>query len=323
MAFSNSIIGVLAEEGYQWSIVASHHLIRTCPTYMNQGSISNNRRIFSSLPNKADQLGPSPSIGWWYGQPNPGNADFPGCRLSNPGMTIYAALRGTTLYVATWAPGASGNDHFIMIGDSVLTSPVTAPPWAKAGLTALPAGSPFLAAESSNAYIGWFNANGATTTARAAGQQMEGILDIAAAFGTVPGDLYLASLAYQTNDAGLLGTQAPTGNSDGNVDPVELLRIPVEALRDDDANGTYDRLEPGKSFVITQPARAGNTFALSWKCFPGRSYKIQSWSDLMGTSWADVSGVLVTAGSADLSANCELPISPTDAKRFFRVVLVP
>ncbi|MGL5019161.1 MAG: hypothetical protein ACRDBP_13585, partial [Luteolibacter sp.] len=74
MAFSSSMIDVLAEEGYQWSIVASHHLSRTCPTYMNQGSISNNRGIFSSLPNKADLLGPSPSSGWWYGQPNPGNA---------------------------------------------------------------------------------------------------------------------------------------------------------------------------------------------------------------------------------------------------------
>jgi hypothetical protein len=74
MAFSDSMIDVLAAEGYQWSIVASHHLSRTCPTYMNQGNISNNRGIFSSLPNKADLLGPSPSTGWWYGQPNPGNA---------------------------------------------------------------------------------------------------------------------------------------------------------------------------------------------------------------------------------------------------------
>ena len=74
MAFSESMIDVLAAEGYQWVIVASHHLSRTCPTYMNQGSISNNRGIFSSLPNKADMTGPSPTSGWWYAQPNPGNA---------------------------------------------------------------------------------------------------------------------------------------------------------------------------------------------------------------------------------------------------------
>ena len=74
MAFSSTMIDVLVEEGFDWSIVASHHLSRTCPSYMNQGNISDNRGIFSSLPNKADLLGPSPSSGWWYGQPNPGNA---------------------------------------------------------------------------------------------------------------------------------------------------------------------------------------------------------------------------------------------------------
>lgn len=253
-----------------------------------------------------------------------GIADFPGYRLSNPGMTIYAALRGTTLYVATWAPGSAGNDHFIMVGNSSLPTPITVPPWTKAGLTSLPAASPFLAAESSNAYIGWFNTNGAaTTSARTAGQQMEGTLDISTAFGSVPGDLYLAALAYQTTDAGLLGSQAPTGNSDGNVDAAELLRIPLEALRDDDANGTYDRLEPGKSFVITQSAWAAGSFSISWKCFPGRSYKIQSCTDLLETSWVDVSGVLVTAGPTDLTASCELTISLTDTNRFFRVVLAP
>jgi hypothetical protein len=99
--------------------------------------------------------------------------------------------------------------------------------------------------------------------------------------------------------------------------------MPLEALRDDDANGTYDRLEPGKSFVVTQSARLENTFSLSWKCFPGRSYKIQSCQDLLETSWADLPGVLITAGSADLTASCDLVIAPADTKCFFRVVLVP
>ncbi len=253
-----------------------------------------------------------------------GLADFPGYRLSNPGMTISAALRGTKLYVATWAPGAAGNDHFILIGNSALATPVSVPPWSKAGLTALPAASPFLAAESTNAYIGWFNTNGSlATSARAAGQQMEGTLDVSTAFGAVPTDLYLTALAYQTGDAGLLAAQAPAGNSDGDVNAAELLRIPIEALRDDDANGTYDRLEPGKNFVITQSGRAGNTFSLSWNCYPGRSYRIQSCTDLLETSWIDVPEVLVTAGPTDLTSSCEFPVSPADANRFFRVVLVP
>ena len=74
MAFSQSLIDVLVDEGYEWSIVASHHLSRTCPTYNDQADPEGSYNINSSPPNKADQLGPSPTTGWWYGQPNPGNA---------------------------------------------------------------------------------------------------------------------------------------------------------------------------------------------------------------------------------------------------------
>jgi hypothetical protein len=75
MAFSTPMIDVLADEGYQWVIVASHHLSRTCPTYFDQFDLAGgNYGIYSSPPNKADLLGPSPTTGWWYGEPNPGNA---------------------------------------------------------------------------------------------------------------------------------------------------------------------------------------------------------------------------------------------------------
>ncbi|MDD3604022.1 MAG: carbohydrate-binding protein, partial [Kiritimatiellae bacterium] len=75
MAFSQSLIDVLVDEGYEWSIVASHHLSRTCPTYFDNFDLENNQYdIMSTPPNKADLLGPSPNTGWWYGQPNPGNA---------------------------------------------------------------------------------------------------------------------------------------------------------------------------------------------------------------------------------------------------------
>lgn len=75
MAFSTPMIDVLADEGYQWVIVASHHLSRTCPTYFDQFNLAGGSYgIFSSPPNRADLLGPSPTTGWWYGEPNPGNA---------------------------------------------------------------------------------------------------------------------------------------------------------------------------------------------------------------------------------------------------------
>jgi hypothetical protein len=109
----------------------------------------------------------------------------------------------------------------------------------------------------------------------------------------------------------------------GNVDPAELLVMPIEALRDEDANGTYDRLESGKGFLITQSERTGNTFSMTWKCFPGRSYKIQTSDSLSNSSWTDVPGVLVTAGATDLEANQNLPLDPLETMRFFRVMLVP
>lgn len=74
MAYSRHLIDVLREEGYEWVIVPSHHISRTCPTYNTKANPEGSYNIFSSPPNKADQLGPSPTNGWWYSEPNPGNA---------------------------------------------------------------------------------------------------------------------------------------------------------------------------------------------------------------------------------------------------------
>ncbi len=74
MAFSPTMVDVLVDEGYEWTIVASHHLSRTCPTYLTKANPTGAYGIYSSPPNKADQLGPSPTDGWWFGEPNPGNA---------------------------------------------------------------------------------------------------------------------------------------------------------------------------------------------------------------------------------------------------------
>ena len=75
MAFSEEMIDVLADEGYQWVIVAAHHFSRTCPTYLtHEGAVASaNYNINSSEPNRADMNGPSPTDGWWYDSPNPGN----------------------------------------------------------------------------------------------------------------------------------------------------------------------------------------------------------------------------------------------------------
>ena len=76
MAFSPTMIDVLADEGYQWSIVASHHLSRTLPSYMGNATYTapenNSWKIYSSPPNKADQLGSTSGGNWWFGTGNVG-----------------------------------------------------------------------------------------------------------------------------------------------------------------------------------------------------------------------------------------------------------
>ncbi|MEY4245346.1 MAG: hypothetical protein RLZZ245_2931, partial [Verrucomicrobiota bacterium] len=113
------------------------------------------------------------------------------------------------------------------------------------------------------------------------------------------------------------------GNADGNLDAAELLRIPLESLRDEDANGVFDRLESGDGFAITEAVRLGNQFSITWKCFPGRVYQIQTSSNLLTASWVDVPTAQVTAGPADLEATYQVTLDPSETARFFRVVLNP
>ena len=83
-----------------------------------------------------------------------GNLDASGYQLVTNGIKLYAALRGTKLYVATTSPGTTGpNDHFIFVSDVLLGSPTTAAPWAKAGLIAVLANKPYLSTESQNSYL--------------------------------------------------------------------------------------------------------------------------------------------------------------------------
>ena len=72
MGFSRHMVDVLADEGYEWVIVASHHLSRTSPTYNQKADPEGSFNIFSSPPNKADQVGPVINDGWWFGTGNVG-----------------------------------------------------------------------------------------------------------------------------------------------------------------------------------------------------------------------------------------------------------
>lgn len=76
MAYSRHLIDVLVDEGFEWTLVASHHISRTSPSYYDKANPEGSFGIYSSPPNKADQLSPrfDNASQWWYGMPNPGNA---------------------------------------------------------------------------------------------------------------------------------------------------------------------------------------------------------------------------------------------------------
>ncbi len=152
---------------------------------------------------------------------NGGASNYPGYLLTSPGMTLYAAVRGTVLYVATWSPGDypgdnTKNDHFIIVANQFSALSPAFPTWSKVGSNAVSGATPFLAGESMNTFVGWQTINGTTVTAsnqavKAATNtgQMQGTIDLVQQFGSMPSTLYLCAAAYSTPNGGYLVAQAP------------------------------------------------------------------------------------------------------------------
>ncbi len=270
--------GLGAASTYSYSVVAG-----------NEGGFSEESTQASATTQTAP---PSFNIG--------SDAEPSGYLVENPGMRIFAAVRGTLLYVATWTPSGGGNDHYIFVSDSLEASATTAAPWDKAGSTALPTDAPFLGAESANEYAGWFNTSGTTQIWRdsVGGGRLEGVIDLVEVFGQLPETLYLSSAAYPTDSGTALAAQAPSGNGDGNIDPNEFYAVSVEALRDSAANGVFDRMDPARAFRV-DPDFSGDNPMISWPIVPGRSYNIWRCSDLSNDSWTKLNATPVQAQSGD------------------------
>jgi len=158
---------------------------------------------------------------------------------SNAGLSLYAGLIGDELYVATDDAG-EGNDHFILIAQT--PGAMQNAPWAKGGQVA--AWDVFLADENSNDYAGWFDAVGATAVATGAnGGVLEGTINLAQQYGSVPSAIYIAVAAYGDADGGALMMQVPVSvNADSNVDANEyaLFNLVVDAFGDCDQSGATD-----------------------------------------------------------------------------------
>jgi hypothetical protein len=255
-----------------------------------------------------------------------GAFDYPGYLLASSGMVLYAAVRGTTLYVATWSPGTSGpNDHFIFVSDQLLSAATTPAPWAKSGTIAVAANKPCLAGESENTYVSWFVNNSATNwpcakSATSSGA-LAGTLDLVNAFGRLPTNIYLCAAAYQTADGGTLAAQCPAG-SGPNIDTNEFLVIPIAALRDSLGNGVFDQLDPARGFRILSAGASSAGHTLNWASMPGYSYQVL-YVDSLLNSWSNLPGASNFAGplQLNLSFTDAPPVSVT--QRFYRVKLLP
>ena len=162
------------------------------------------------------------------------------------GMKLWAAVRGTKLYVATWGTGGDGNDHFIYLNKDLGDAAPSA--WAKAGYVFLGSNRIFLAGEgdaSGNNYSGWFGAVGSYSNknakADATNNYLEGEIDLVDNFGSVPPALYMAVGAYPTADSATMNNQVPAPwDVNENIEVMELLKVPVASIRDEDADGQFD-----------------------------------------------------------------------------------
>lgn len=254
-----------------------------------------------------------------------GVADSPNYVVNAGPMVIYAAVKGTTLYAATWSPGSNNNgvnDHFVIVTDQLsATLQAAFPTWSKTGMNAVDSSKPFLAGESSNTYGGWQNTVAATQAFKAPTNAglLEGTIDLVQAFGPniMNGTVYLAAAAYGTNNGGSLVAQGPPGNANANIDAGEFLAMPVVALLDNNNDGVFDRLQPALGFVVTnvQSSGSGNV-TITWASVPGKTYQVQ-FSATPGGGWMDLPGGQVTGASGQMFAS----FTDTNAgtQRFYHV----
>ena len=244
-----------------------------------------------------------------------GVSDAPSYTVSAAGITLRVAVRGTRLYAATQSAGngeAGGKDHHILISDTLLPEATAPAPWAKRGFTALPDGRPFLAAEGSNDYAGWFNAKNPTRLRKASTSSgvVEGSIDLVEEFGTIPEFIYLAAIAYETSDAssgnaarGRVLSQVPLAVVlDDDITPDEFLKIPVRSITDSAADGRFDVLVPGRGFAARiVPGSAGQGPELRWPSVPWRDYTVLRKSNLTSSVWEPVYLIKAGANTWELS----------------------
>ena len=160
------------------------------------------------------------------------------------GMNLWAAFDGARLYVAAQA-ASSPDDRFIFVAQT--PGGLRSAPWAKSGQVA--DWDAYLANEGANGYTGWYDNSG--TGVSTAGAYLEGTLDLAGEFGTIPSSIWLAAASYGTLDMGWLMDQAPTGDDDDDLEAGEYVEFSLDAV-------------PPESVDDLTVSLAGNLLLLGW-----------------------------------------------------------
>ena len=150
---------------------------------------------------------------------------------------------------------------------------------------------------------------------------LEGTIDLAAVFGSVPTNIYLCSAAYQTADGGALSGQCPAG-SGPDIDTNEFLCIPTAALRDFNTDGKFDRIDPAIDFRILNAQITPGGCAVSWAAMPGRSYQVLC-SDSLNGPWTNVPGGSNNAGFQELYLSYTDAPPSTSTQRFYKIKILP
>lgn len=151
---------------------------------------------------------------------------------------LWVGWNEEALYVAT-QPASPGRDHFLVVAFDPPTT-TRAAHWAKQGNVTLGNRTVMLAMEGDGDFAGWFRfratsdademlASGVTSSK---GTILEGALEpTLAGIGGIGDRIWVAVLAYETNDGGALVEQNPTGNGNLDVEASEMLEIDLASVR--------------------------------------------------------------------------------------------
>jgi hypothetical protein len=162
-----------------------------------------------------------------------GKLDTSAVLLDSTGrMHLYAAVRGSQLYVATNSARSQGADMFVFV--SVAVGEMRDAPMRKTGRVGL--WSAFLENRRSDTTANWYDVSASILTNivdEKVGTVLEGVVDIEYLTGISPKVVYLAVGKYKTGDRGKLLQQVPAGNANGNIDPAEFYQLKMDQAHED------------------------------------------------------------------------------------------